>query len=56
MSKFDRVVSAGTFGLQKSALARIIGDTGNRVHRRLAAIERIMQKLAFNQLYFENLD
>jgi hypothetical protein len=54
-SKFDRLVSCGAFNLHKASLARVLGDTGSRAYSRLAALERIMQKLAFNQVYFENL-
>lgn len=55
VSKFDRLVSSGSFNIQKASLARALGDTGSGAYNRLAAIERIMQKLAFNQIYFENL-
>jgi hypothetical protein len=54
-SKFDRLVSSGSFNIQKASLARALGDAGGKAYSRLAAIERIMQKLAFNQVYFENL-
>lgn len=54
VSRFDRLVSAGPFNLHKASLAKLLGDNG-RLHHRLAALERIMQKLAFNQIYFENL-
>jgi hypothetical protein len=55
VSKFDRLVSSGSFNIQKTSLARALGDAGGKAYSRLAAIERIMQKLAFNQVYFENL-
>jgi hypothetical protein len=55
ISKFGRLVSCGAFSLQKTSLARAIGNNGTKVHSRLVAIERIMQKLAFNQIYYENL-
>jgi hypothetical protein len=55
VSKFDRVVSSGSFNIQKARLARTLGETGGRAYSRLVAIERIMQKLVFNQIYFENL-
>jgi len=55
VSKFDRLVSSGSFNIQKASLARALGDAGGKAYSRLAAIERIMQKLAFNQIYFENL-
>lgn len=55
VSKFDRLVSTGSFNIQKTSLVRAIGDIGGKAYSRLAAIERVMQKLAFNQVYFENL-
>ena len=55
VSKSARLVSTGAFHLQKTSLARAIGEPIGRVHSRLAALERIMEKLAFNQIYFENL-
>lgn len=55
VSKFDHLVSTGPFNLQKASLARALGDTGGKTHSRLAALERILQKLAFNQIYFDNL-
>lgn len=54
VSKFARLVSTGTFNLQKASLARALGEPVGRVHSRLAALERITQKLAFNQIYCEN--
>ena len=54
-SKFDRIVSCSTFNIRKTSLARMLGGTDGGAHSRLAAIERIMQKLVFNQVYFENL-
>jgi hypothetical protein len=55
VSKFDRLVSSGTLSIQKASLVRALGDTSDTAYSRLVAIERIMQKLAFNQFYFENL-
>lgn len=54
-SRFDRLVSSTSFNIQKAVLARTLGEGYDQVYRRLVAIERIMQKLAFNQVYFENL-
>lgn len=54
-STFDRLVSSTVFNLQKTSLARVLGADGRAYGGRLVAIERIMQKLAFNQIYFENL-
>jgi hypothetical protein len=55
VSKFDRLVSSGSFNIQKTSVSRALGDASGKAYGRLAAIERIMQKLAFNQIYFENL-
>ena len=55
ISKFDRLVSSGSFNIQKTRLVRSLGDSGGKAYSRLAAIERIMQKIAFNQVYPENL-
>lgn len=57
-SQFDRVISDGIFGLHKTNLARAVAGNDirvGRVHSRLVALERLLQKLAFNQIYFENL-
>lgn len=54
-STFDRLVSSTVFNLQKTSLARALGGADGRAYSRLVVIERIMQKLAFNQIYFENL-
>ncbi len=58
VSMFDRLASGGVFSFQKASLARAIAQSEvayGRAYSRLAALERILQKLAFNQLYFENL-
>lgn len=55
VSKFDCLVSTGAFNLQKASLARALGDAGSKAYSRLTALERILQKFAFNQIYFENL-
>lgn len=58
VSEFDRLVSEGVFGLHKTSLARAIAESDlqvGRVYSRLNALERVLQKLAFNQIYFENL-
>lgn len=54
VSKFDRLVSNSPFNMQKTSLMHMLGDIGGKAYSRLAAIERIMQKLAFNQVYLEN--
>jgi len=55
LSRFDRLVSTGPFNIHKTGIVRTLGETGGKAYSRLAAIERIMQKVAFNQIYFENL-
>jgi len=55
-STFDRLVSTNVFNFRKTSLARALGsNTDGRIYGRLVAIERIMQKLAFSQIYFEHL-
>jgi hypothetical protein len=54
-SKFDRLISTGPFNIHKTRLAQALGEAGGKTYSRLTAIERIMQKLAFNQIYFEKL-
>jgi hypothetical protein len=53
-SKFDRIINAGVFSFDKTGLARLLGDMSGRTLSRLAALQRIIEKLAFNQLYLEN--
>jgi hypothetical protein len=56
VSSFDHVVSGGVLNLQKTTLARTLeGNSGGRAYSRLVALERIFQKMVFNQIYFENL-
>jgi hypothetical protein len=60
ISTFDRFVSGGAFSIQKTSLARLLAAHGDieiasRAHTRLAMLERLLQKLAFSQLYYENL-
>lgn len=55
VSKFERLVYTGAFNIQKMSLTSGLGDTGSKAHSRLAVLERILQKIAFNQIYFENL-
>jgi hypothetical protein len=56
VSTFDRFVSNGIFALNKTSLLKALApaqDT-SKVYRRLVLIQRILQKLTFNQLYYEN--
>lgn len=49
-------MSSGSLNIPKAAIARVLGYNYNKVYARLLTIDRITQKLAFNQIYFENLD
>ncbi|SRR5581483_3516295 len=57
VSTFDRFISSGIFSFNRTSLARALAprDSGGRAYNRLAVLQRILQKLAFNQLYYENL-
>jgi hypothetical protein len=57
VSRFDRLISSGVLNLKKSILAKVLegSNTGSKAYSRLVALERIFQKIIFNQLYFENL-
>jgi len=56
VSTFDRFVSSGIFSFNRTSLARALApDNSGRTYGRLAALQRILQKLAFNQMYYENL-
>lgn len=57
VSTFDRFISSGIFSFNRSTLARALapGDSGGRAFGRLASLQRILQKLVFSQMYYENL-
>jgi hypothetical protein len=56
VSSFDHVVTTGVLNLQKTTLARTLeGNSRGKAYSRLVALERIFQKMVFNQIYFENL-
>lgn len=57
VSMFDHVISSGVLNLKKTILAKVLegSNTGSKAYSRLVALERIFQKIIFNQLYFENL-
>lgn len=57
VSRFDRIISSGVLNLKKTILAKVLegSNTGSKAYTRLVALERIFQKIIFNQLYFENL-
>jgi hypothetical protein len=64
ISKFDRFVSNGLFSFNKSTIANMLSQNkgsnsdkknSTRIHSRLGTIQAILQKLMFNQIYYENL-
>lgn len=57
VSTFDHLISSSVLNVKKTILAKVLegSDTGSKAYSRLVALERIFQKLIFNQLYFENL-
>ncbi len=57
VSAFDRRISSGVLNVKKTILAKVLegNNTGAKAYSRLVALERIFQKIIFNQLYFENL-
>ncbi len=57
VSSFDRFISTGVLNFKKTILAKALegGNTSSKAYSCLVALERIFQKIIFNQLYFENL-
>jgi hypothetical protein len=57
VSRFDRLISSSVLNFKKTILAKALegSNTSNKAYSRLVALERILQKIIFNQLYFENL-
>jgi hypothetical protein len=57
VSRFDRLISSSVLNFKKTILAKALegSNTSNKAYSRLVALERIFQKIIFNQLYFENL-
>jgi hypothetical protein len=57
VSRFDHFISSGVLNLKKTILAKALEgtNTSSKAYSRLVALERIFQKIIFNQLYFENL-
>ena len=57
VSRFDSFISTGVLNFKKTILAKALegGNTSSKAYSRLVALERIFQKIIFNQLYFENL-
>lgn len=56
ISVFDRFVSCGIFDFERINLAKSLhqgsGSTSSRSYRRLEHLQRILQKIIFNQLHF----
>lgn len=53
-SRFERFVHSGILTMNRTTIARIVGKTSARTHNRLVVLQRILEKLAFNQLFLEN--
>ena len=59
LSVFDRNINTGMFNLSKRRFAKALGENGivegiERIYGRLHTLERINQKLVFNELYNSN--
>ena len=59
LSVFDRNINTGMFNLSKRRFAKTLGENGivegiERIYGRLCTLERINQKLVFNELYNSN--
>ena len=59
LSVFDRNIDTGMFNLSKRRFAKTLGENGivegiERIYGRLRTLERINQKLVFNELYNSN--
>jgi hypothetical protein len=60
LSVFDRLVTNAMFNIQKRKMIKILVDNGiknktNKIYNCITNIQRINQKLAFSELYNENL-
>jgi hypothetical protein len=59
VSRFDRLISSSVLNLKKTILAKALEGNSpspsSKAYTRLVALERILQKIMFNQIYFENL-
>jgi hypothetical protein len=56
LSVFDKNIGTGMFNLSKRRFPKTLLDNGiaegiDKIYRRLSTLERIYQKLAFNELY-----
>ena len=59
LSVFDRFIETGMFNLPKRSFAGMLYDNGitegaDKIYRRLSNLERINQKIVFNQLFNSN--
>ena len=59
LSVFDRFIETGMFNLPKRSFASMLYDNGiiagaDKIYRRLSNLERINQKIVFNQLFKSN--
>ena len=59
LSVYDRIIHTGMFNLSKRRFAKILIENGimegtDKIYRRLETLERINQKLVFNELYDSN--
>jgi hypothetical protein len=52
-SRFDRHIEAGMFSFRKTTLAKLLGDTSAKTFGRLIILQRVLEKIAFNHLYFD---
>src|ERR671923_1068120 len=57
ISRFDHLISSGVLNLKKNILAKALegSNTSSKAYSRLVSLERIFQKIIFNQLYYDNL-
>ncbi len=57
VTRFDHLISSGVLNLKKTILAKALegSNTGSKAYSRLVSLERIFQKIIFNQLYYDNL-
>jgi hypothetical protein len=54
ISTFDRFISAGILTMNKTMLAKLLGGHSAKTYTRLVALQRIIEKIAFNQLFLED--
>jgi hypothetical protein len=57
VTSFDHLISSGVLNLKKRILAKALegSNTSSKAYSRLVSLERIFQKIIFNQLYYDNL-